>query len=540
MTTSIGIGGSSRRLLAPLRSLSRTSSSSHVIPRRALSTTARRRNASAALGTPAFPCLDANDARTQRLLAQTGPSLSLEEERDPSSSSSSGPEPTYTFVTSGFKTFHHPSPLYLDYGGFLPEFNVAYETWGTLNASRDNAILIHTGLSASSHAKSHPENTARGWWEDFIGPGKPLDTEKYFVICTNVLGSCYGSTGPSSPHPLDSDGTPYGTRFPILSIFDMVRAQFLLLDHLGIQSLYASIGSSMGGMQSIAAAHLEPERVQRVVSISGCARSGPSSIALRFAQRSVLMSDPNWNRGHYYGQGKLPPHTGMKLARQIATITYRSGPEWEQRFGRKRRRAQAHATTSADTISSQSPLALEAAPALCPDFEIESYIDYQGEQFCLKYDANSLIYISKAMDLFDMSAEALEDLDQRRTKAHGDESQSGIKPLSPLHRLTTADETASTSGKPRRHIKTLSSPSAHEYLPSLSKGLSRLSNKPTLVIGCQSDILFPIDQQRELAECLRMAGNSFVRYSELDAPTGHDTFLIDVNNVGGQIRGFLA
>ena len=256
-------------------------------------------SSSAALGTPAFPCLDANDARTQRLLAQKGPSLSLDEDRpSEDASTSSGPEPTYTFVTSGYKTYHHPQALNLDYGGFLPEFDVAYETWGTLNADKSNAILIHTGLSASSHAKSHAENKARGWWEDFIGPGKPLDTDRFFVICTNVLGSCYGSTGPSSPHPLDADGTPYGTRFPILSIFDMVRAQFHLLDHLGIQSLFASIGSSMGGMQSVAAAHLEPQRLQRVVSISGCARSGPSSIALRFAQRSVLMSDPNWNRGH--------------------------------------------------------------------------------------------------------------------------------------------------------------------------------------------------------------------------------------------------
>lgn len=527
---------------------------------RLLSTSVTLRAASssaAAPGTPAFPCLDANDARTQRLLAPKGPSLSLEEEEGSTedASTSSGPEPTYTFVTSGYKTYHHSHPLNLDYGGFLPEFDVAYETWGTLNSDKSNAILIHTGLSASSHAKSHAENKARGWWEDFIGPGKPLDTDRFFVICTNVLGSCYGSTGPSSPHPLDADGTPYGTRFPILSIFDMVRAQFHLLDHLGIQSLFASIGSSMGGMQSVAAAHLEPQRVQRVVSISGCARSGPSSIALRFAQRSVLMSDPNWNRGHYYGKARLPPHTGMKLARQIATITYRSGPEWEQRFGRKRRRVPitsqqegaaagadacaAGAVTANKSGSSSSAPTREAPPALCPDFEIESYIDYQGEQFCLKYDANSLIYISKAMDLFDMSEEALDDLDERRVSAHGEASESGIPPLSPSHR-SAASETPPQPSRRRQHIRTLSSPSAHEYLPSLSRGLSRLADKPTLIIGCQSDILFPIEQQREMAECLRMAGNTQVRYSELDAPTGHDTFLIDVNNVGGQIRGFLA
>lgn len=497
--------------------------------------------------TPAFPCLDANDARTQRLRRLQGQGPRLEEEGkgegaascSPSSSPSTSTtnEPSYSFVTSGYSTYHHASPLLLDYGGVLPSFDIAYETWGTLSPARDNAILVHTGLSASSHARSHGGNPARGWWEDFIGPGKALDTDRFFVICTNVLGGCYGSTGPSSAHPID--GKPYGTRFPILSIFDMVRAQWLLLRQgLGIESLYASVGSSMGGMQSIAAAHLEPERVQRVVSISGCARSGPSSIALRFAQRSVLMSDPNWNRGHYYGSDCLPPHTGMKLARQIATITYRSGPEWEQRFGRRRR---AVGTANAPT-DDNAPAITESDPALCPDFEIESYIDYQGEQFCLKYDANSLIYISKAMDLFDMSVESLRDLDARRVRAHSQSGEGEVPPplADPDLDADLETEAGAPSGRTRRHIRTLSSPSAHTYLPSLTRGLSRLQRTPTLIIGAQSDILFPIEQQRELAECLRMAGNTKVRYSELDSPTGHDSFLIDVENVGGQIRGFLA
>ncbi|CAO1621883.1 unnamed protein product [Parajaminaea phylloscopi] len=507
-----------------------------------LSAPRRQRTPSAAAGTPNFPCLDANDARTQRLLAQQGPGLteaSGSSATSTSSSATSGPEPTYSFVTSGYKVFQHSEPLNLDYGGVLPGFQIAYETWGELNEARDNVILVHTGLSASSHARSHDDNPARGWWEDFIGPGKALDTNRFFVMCTNVLGGCYGSTGPSSPHPLDETRAPYATRFPILSIFDMVRAQFLLLDSLGIDKIFASIGSSMGGMQSIAAAHLEPSRVQRVVSISGCARSGPSSIALRYAQRSVLMTDPNWNRGHYYGADRLPPHQGMKLARQVATITYRSGPEWEQRFGRRRRRAMA-GTDAGE----------EAPPALCPDFEIESYLDHQGESFCLKYDANSLIYISKAMDLFDMSDTALEDLDERRRRAHGQDAgpllaPSRQSPEAAVGQEAGAADTPSSSSKPRgpaprKHIRTLSSPSAHFYLPSLSRGLSRLASTPTLIIGAQSDILFPIDQQREMAECLRMTGNTQVRYSELDAPTGHDTFLIDENNVGGQIRGFLA
>lgn len=239
--------------------------------------------AAAANTPPAFPCLDANEARTARILAQQGPAIDNAVEDD---ATADGPEPLYSKVVSGYKIYHHSDSFLLDYGGELPGFDIAYETWGTLNSDKTNTILLHTGLSASSHAASHPDNTTPGWWEAFIGPGKPLDTDKYFIICTNVLGSCYGSTGPYSKHPLDPEGAPYATRFPIVSIFDMVRAQFLMLDHLGIQTLHASLGSSMGGMQSVAAAHLYPDRVQRLVSISGCARSAPASIALRFAQRS--------------------------------------------------------------------------------------------------------------------------------------------------------------------------------------------------------------------------------------------------------------
>lgn len=212
-----------------------------------------------------FPCLDAHESRSASL----------------SKRSLSGPEPSYT---SGHTlNFHSRQPILLDWGGILPQFKIAYETWGNLNAGKDNAILLHTGLSASSHAHSTETNTKPGWWEKFIGPGKPLDTDKYFVICTNVIGGCYGSTGPSSTDP--ANGERYATRFPILTMEDMVRAQFRLLDNLGIQKLYASVGSSMGGMQSLAAGTLYPERVGRIVSISGCARSHPYSIAMRHTQR---------------------------------------------------------------------------------------------------------------------------------------------------------------------------------------------------------------------------------------------------------------
>jgi hypothetical protein len=218
-----------------------------------------------------FPCLDAHESRSASL----------------SKRSLSGPEPSYT---SGHTlNFHSRKPILLDWGGILPEFNIAYETWGNLNQNKSNAILLHTGLSASSHAHSTETNTKPGWWEKFIGPDKPLDTNKYFIICTNVIGGCYGSTGPSSLDP--ANGERYATRFPILTMEDMVRAQFRLLDNLGIQKLYASVGSSMGGMQSLAAGTLFSDRVGRVISISGCARSHPYSIAMRHTQRQGMLCE---------------------------------------------------------------------------------------------------------------------------------------------------------------------------------------------------------------------------------------------------------
>lgn len=230
---------------------------------------------------PSFPCVAQHTARQSRILLQRA---SQSQSPNPSSS---GPEPPYARPSpSTYKIYHHTKPLPLNYAEPLPEVDIAYETWGTLSPARDNVILLHTGLSASSHAASTLENPAPGWWEKFIGPGRALDTRQFFVICTNVLGGCYGSTGPSSIEP--ATGKPYATNFPVISIFDMVRAQYALLDHLGIEKLYASVGSSMGAMQSLAAGWMFPERVGKVVSISGTARSSPSSIAMRFAQRSGM------------------------------------------------------------------------------------------------------------------------------------------------------------------------------------------------------------------------------------------------------------
>ncbi len=280
-------------------------------------------------GRPHFPCVDAHAQRESQLRRKisSAPKTVLRDEE-----CESGPEPPYARPNpTTYTVYHHASPMPLAYGSSLHSFDVAYETWGNLSPAKDNVILLHTGLSASSHAASTALNPTEGWWEKFIGPGKALDTNQFFIICTNVLGGCYGSTGPASIDP--TTGRHYATNFPILSVFDMVRAQFYLLDHLGIDKLYASVGCSMGAMQSLAAGWLHPERVGKVVSISGTARSSPSAVAMRYAQRSgmnplftgsacrsntmsVLMADPNWNHGFYYDTS--PPHTGMKLARRTS------------------------------------------------------------------------------------------------------------------------------------------------------------------------------------------------------------------------------
>jgi homoserine O-acetyltransferase len=449
-----------------------------------------------------FPCLDRSE--TKNKLLSNGGKINLVNSLD------GGPEPLYSFVQTGFKSFKSHNPIFLDNGGYLPEYEIAYETWGKLNHDKSNLILIHTGLSASSHAKSQPDNPKNGWWEGFIGPNLYLDTNKYFIVCTNVLGGCYGSTGPSSIDP--TNGEVYGTRFPLLTVNDMVRAQRELIRHqFKVNKLYASIGASMGGMQSLAYACEFPDEVGKVISISGCARSHPYSIALRHCQRQVLMSDPNWLRGFYYD--KIPPHVGMKLAREIATVTYRSGPEWEYRFGRKR-------------ADESKP------PALCPDFLVETYLDHAGEKFCLEFDANSWLYVSKAMDLFDLSLSTRQKAENTRklieTMYNNQAATPGVSPL-PTEPYTETSSSASIT--------------LDLALDDLKAGMSQMSHLDVLIVGVESDILFPVWQQREIAEVLNSnnkGGN--IQYFELGndiSNYGHDTFLLSLDDYGHHVKDFL-
>ncbi len=355
----------------------------------------------------------------------------------------------------GAQVFVRDSPLELHLGAKLPSLQIAYETWGTLSGKKDNAVLLCTGLSASSHARSHEQNPAPGWWEGMIGPGAAIDTNRWFVVCCNILGGCFGSTGPAS---IDArTQRPYAMKFPVVTVWDFALTQSLVLDALGIEKLGAVVGSSLGGMQALAFAARFPARVKRVIAISAPGRSYPLSIALRHVQREAVMRDPAWNGGEYYGGPG--PREGLHLARQIGTITYRSGREWDDRFARERTRPH------------PSDLGI--------DFQIESYLSYQGDKFADSYDPNSYLYISKAMDLFDL----------------GDGAE------------------------------------------SYEAGVARIE-ADTLIIGVTTDMLFPLHQQEELARLLFDA-HGRCRFFRIDSSFGHDAFLIEIEPFAEMIRPFL-
>ncbi len=336
-------------------------------------------------------------------------------------------------------------------GGTLVSPTIAYETWGKLNHKRDNAVLIFTGMSPSAHAASSLEDPTPGWWEEIIGPGRPIDTHRYFVICVNSLGSCFGSTGPASTDPRTGD--LYRLKFPVLSLEDVARGGFEVLKHLGVNHLVATVGPSMGGMTALAFEIMFPGISDGFVSMSSGPRSLPFAIALRSTQREIIRKDPAWMGGNYARDAQ--PLVGMRLARKLGMITYRSAEEWRLRFGRER--AAAHTDQNGDPFG--------------PVFEIENYLEHHAQKFTGQFDANCYLYLSRASDFFDVA----------------------------------------------------------EHGTSVDHALSKLTVKRALIIGVKTDFLFPIYQQRELAEGLEAPGRD-VTFAELNSLQGHDAFLVDMDN----------
>jgi homoserine O-acetyltransferase len=345
-------------------------------------------------------------------------------------------------------------------GGVLRSACVAYETWGALSQARDNAVLLFTGLSPSAHARSSPQDPTAGWWERMIGPGMAIDTERFFVVCINSLGSCFGSTGPASIDP--ASGAPYRLRFPDLSIEDIARAGFETLRSLGIERANTLIGPSLGGMVVLAYAAQFPGATRRVISISGTAAASPFAIALRSIQREAILRDPDWQSGAYTEE--RPPATGMRIARKLGMMTYRSAGEWRERFGRQ---------PATERSAEDGPFA--------PEFAIQSYLEAHARRFVRAFDPNCYLYLSRAMDRFDLAA-------------HGG---------------------------------------------SHSEVLARSRTERALVIGVESDMLFAIDEQERLAHAFEKAG-AITTFAPLQCIEGHDSFLIDFDQFGSQIAPFLA
>ncbi|WP_375289123.1 homoserine O-acetyltransferase [Qipengyuania sp.] len=351
-----------------------------------------------------------------------------------------------------------PDPLPLDGGGTFDGVQIAFETYGTLAEDRSNAILLCHALTGDQFvASEHPLTGKPGWWARMVGPGKPIDTDRFHVICANVVGSCMGSTGPASPAP---NGVPYGTRFPVITIRDMVRAEIALLDALGIERLHAVVGGSMGGMQALSLAANWPGRADKVLAIATTARHSAQNIAFHEVGRQAIMADPAWNGGDYYDAAG--PDAGLAVARMAAHITYLSEDGLTEKFGR---RLQDRAAKS---------FGFEA------DFQVESYLRYQGSGFTKRFDANSYLYITRAMDYFDLAEE---------------------------HGGMLADAFAGAKAR-------------------------------FCVISFDSDWLYPTAESRHLVHALNAAGAP-VSFVELSAPFGHDSFLLDVPALDRVVAGFL-
>jgi homoserine O-acetyltransferase/O-succinyltransferase len=344
----------------------------------------------------------------------------------------------------------------LESGEPLGPITLAYETYGELDGERSNAILVAHALSGDAHAAGlHEGDTVPGWWDSMIGPGKAFDTDKYFVISSNVVGGCRGSTGPSSPNP--KTGRPYGSDFPLVSIKDMVDAQCHLLSHLGIERLLSVAGGSMGGMQVLQWMVSHPEKIRSAIPISTALKHTPQQIAFNEVGRQAIMADTNWRGGDYY-EGS-PPARGLAVARMVGHITYMSEASMAEKFGRRLK-------------ESKRPVKFS------PDFEVEGYLENRGESFVKRFDANSYLYITKAMDYFDAAGEK-----------------------SPLE---------------------------------IFKG----SRAKVLVIAFKSDWLYPAHQSQEIVKACKWAGVD-ATYCEVHSTYGHDAFLLETGEETRLIKHFL-
>jgi len=369
----------------------------------------------------------------------------------------------YSFTTSATREISLVNPggegFKMWRGDSLDEVTLAYESWGELSPAADNAIIIFTGLSPSAHAASSSQDPSPGWWEYMIGPGKAIDTDRFFVVCANSLGGCYGSTGPTSLNP--ATGKRYGADFPDVTVEDIASSGYHLMRELGVNKLHAAVGSSMGGMSSIAYALQYPGEIDYVVSISAATRALPLTIALRSLQREIIRSDPDWQQGHYSDERK--PLSGMSLARKLGLVSYRAADEWNSKFDRSR-----------------LPAEKLTGKRFEREFEIENYLEYNAQKFVNSFDPNSYLYLSRAMDWFDIA----------------------------------------------------------EHGTSLQDGMSRLDVRKALVVGVTTDILFPARQQKEIADLMQQTGTA-VDYVEIDSVNGHDAFLIDDAHFSPVVKRFL-
>ncbi len=358
------------------------------------------------------------------------------------------------------KVMHFDEPLMLDCGQTLAPFDQAYQTYGELNADKSNAILVCHALTGDQHvANRHPVTGKPGWWETMVGPGKPIDTNRFFVICPNIIGGCMGSTGPASIDP--STGKPYGLNFPVITIGDMVDAQVRLIDRLGIDQLFCVIGGSMGGMQVLEWASSYSERVFAAVPIATAALHSAQNIAFHEVGRQAVMADPDWCGGRYLEFGRVP-RRGLAVARMAAHITYLSEEALHRKFGRN--------------LQDRT----DRSFSFSADFQVESYLRHQGISFVDRFDANSYLYITRAMDYFDLAAE------------HGD------------------------------------------VLANAFRG----TKTRFCVVSFTSDWLYPTRESKQIVQALNAVAAN-VSFVEIESDKGHDAFLLDEPELFATVRGFI-